>query len=167
MTIQAYSKRLHPAHCVGKTSCVHGGVAVMLYVSLSLYALGSGGVRGALPSLGADQFNQQDPREAKALGTFFNWMILSATLGASIGVTVIVWVSTNVAWYWGFFIALVSAFIGYVILGLGRRFYRVQPRGRSPIVRIAQVYLSLFTHKITCAHTQSAFTLCLFFCRRL
>ena len=140
MTIQAYSKKLQPTFCgLDKTSCVKGGTAAMLYVSLSLYALGSGGVRGALPALGADQFNQNNPSEAEALSTFFNWVILSATVGASVGVTVIVWVSSEVEWYWGFFICLVTAFIGFVVLACGRRFYRIQPRGQSPIIRVLQV----------------------------
>ena len=142
MTIQAYSNKLHPADC-GKPSCVEGGTAVMFYVSLCLYALGSGGVRGALPALGADQFNQKDPNEAEALASFFNWVILSATVGASVGVTVIVWVSSTVTWYWGFFISLVTAFIGFIVLALGRRFYRIQPHGQSPIIRTVQVVLSL------------------------
>ncbi|WKA02580.1 hypothetical protein VitviT2T_020751 [Vitis vinifera] len=140
MTIQAYSNKLHPADC-GKPSCVEGGTAVMFYVSLCLYALGSGGVRGALPALGADQFNQKDPNEAEALASFFNWVILSATVGASVGVTVIVWVSSTVTWYWGFFISLVTAFIGFIVLALGRRFYRIQPHGQSPIIRTVQVVI--------------------------
>lgn len=142
MTIQAYSKKLQPAGSCGinKTSCIEGGTAAMFYISLSLYALGCGGVRGALPVLGADQFNQNDPSEAEALSTFFNWIILSATVGASVGVTVIVWVSTEVGWYWGFFISLLTAFFGFLVLALGRPFYRIQSRSQRPIIRLLQVH---------------------------
>ncbi|GFY89121.1 major facilitator superfamily protein [Actinidia rufa] len=90
MTIQAHDPRLLPNPC-GKSSCVSGGKAAILYGSLCLLALGSGGVKGALPPLGADQFDKRDPREAKALGSYFNYLLFSTTIGAAIGVTVIVW----------------------------------------------------------------------------
>ncbi|ONI04107.1 hypothetical protein PRUPE_6G303000 [Prunus persica] len=136
MTIQAYSKDLHPKP-VCKSSCVEGGMAFMLYASLCLLALGSGGVRGALPALGADQFNRKE--EAKSLATFFNGLMLSSTLGATIGVTFIVYVSTNVAWYWGFFISTIATFVGFAVLAIGKPFYRLQIPGDSPIIRIVQV----------------------------
>ncbi|WRX24523.1 Proton-dependent oligopeptide transporter family - like 10 [Theobroma cacao] len=140
VTIQAYSKDLHPTYC-GKSSCIKGGMAVMLYASLALLALGSGGVKGALPALGGDQFDQKDPKEAKALARFFNWLLLSTTLGACIGVTGIVWVSTEKDWYWGFFISTVATFIGFVVLALGKPYYRLREPtpSDSPIIRIAQV----------------------------
>ncbi|CAL8166029.1 unnamed protein product [Prunus armeniaca] len=136
MTIQAYSKDLHPK-LVCKSSCVEGGMAFMLYASLCLLALGSGGVKGALPALGADQFNRKE--EAKSLATFFNGLMLSSTLGATIGVTAIVYVSTNVAWYWGFFISTIATFVGFAVLAIGKPFYRLQIPGDSPIIRIVQV----------------------------
>lgn len=114
----------------------------MLYATLGLLALGSGGVKGALPALGGDQFDQNDPKEAKALARFFNWLLLSTTIGACVGVTGIVWVSTEKHyWYWGFFISTVATFIGFVILAIGKPFYRiVEPTpANSPIIRIAQV----------------------------
>ncbi|XWS42268.1 hypothetical protein CRYUN_Cryun16bG0000400 [Craigia yunnanensis] len=149
LTIQAYSKDLHPTYC-GKSSCVKGGIAVMLYASLGLLALGSGGVKGALPALGGDQFDQKDPKEAKALGRFFNWLLLSTTLGACVGVTGIVWVSTEKHyWYWGFFISTVATFIGFVILAFGKPFYRLREPtpADSPVIRIAQVIAAAINNR--------------------
>ncbi|KAK2654438.1 hypothetical protein Ddye_014294 [Dipteronia dyeriana] len=146
LTIQAYAKNLQPSVC-GKSSCVEGGIALIFYTSLSLLALGSGGVRGSLTPLGADQFNQKDAKEAKALASYFNYSLLSITLGAIIGVTVIVYVSTAMAWYWGFFISTVSALIGYVVLAIGKPFYRIQPVSQSPLTRIAQVIVVAFKNR--------------------
>jgi hypothetical protein len=56
---------------------------------------------------------------------------------------VIVWVSMNKAWYWGFFIGTVAALVGFIFLALGKPFYNFQPLGSSPFVKIAQVTLSL------------------------
>lgn len=140
VTIQAYSKDLQPKFCgKDKSSCIGGGKAVYFYVSLSLLAIGVGGVRGAMPALGADQFNAKDPVESKAMASFFNWLTFSITVGAAVGVTAIVWVSMNKAWYWGFFISTMAAFAGFIVLACGRPFYRIQPRGEGPLVRISQV----------------------------
>ncbi|KAL2511769.1 Protein NRT1/PTR FAMILY 4.3 [Abeliophyllum distichum] len=141
MTIQAHNGSLQPEAC-GMSSCVKGGKAVMFYASLCLLALGTGGVKGSLPPLGADQFDSKDPKESKALASYFNWLLLSSTIGSSIGVTVIVWVSTssnNNGWWKGFLIITITTFIGYFFLVLGKPFYRLEAPGDSPIIRIAQV----------------------------
>ena len=148
----------------------------MFYISLCMLALGSGGVRGALPALGGDQFDQKDPKEAKALASYFNRLLLCITIGAAIGVTGIVWVSTKKNWYWGFFISTVAAFVGFGFLAIGKPFYRLRTPGDSPIVRITQVSLSLsHTHTHTCPYTKihitptnrKPFLLALIFCRLL
>ncbi|CAI9101401.1 OLC1v1038714C1 [Oldenlandia corymbosa var. corymbosa] len=138
MTIQARYKDLEPNPCP-KSSCLSGGIAIMFYASLALLAMGSGGVRGALPALGADQFNQKDPKESKAIATYFNFLLLSTTLGATIGVTVIVWVANNKHWWPGFLISLLANFVGLVILAFGSRFYRIHLPGDSPLLRVVQV----------------------------
>ncbi|KAL9676369.1 hypothetical protein QQ045_004583 [Rhodiola kirilowii] len=146
LTIQARYKSLLPEYC-GKSSCVEGGVALMLYASLGLYAVGSGGVKGALAPHGADQFDQKNPKEAKALATYFNWLLLSTVLGASIGVTFIVWVSMNKAWYWGFFISLLGALAGYILLAVGTPFYHIQVPSGSPLTKIVQVIVVSFKNR--------------------
>ncbi|KAL8555034.1 hypothetical protein ACS0TY_003004 [Phlomoides rotata] len=141
MTIQAHSESLLPTPC-GKSSCLKGGAAVYFYTSLCLLALGVGGVKGSMPALGADQFDAKDPKEAKGLGSYFNWLLLSSVTGAAIGTTVIVWVSTNKNnhnWWKGFLITAVAAFLGYVFLLLGKPFYRLHVPKDSPFMRIAQV----------------------------
>ncbi|KAK1570470.1 hypothetical protein Q3G72_002428 [Acer saccharum] len=148
MTVQAHEKNLHPKFCgKEKESCVEGGIAAMLYTSLSLLALGSGGVRGSLTPLGADQFDQKNPKEAKALASFFNYMLFSITLGALIGVTAIVYVNTVKSWFWGFFISTVTASLGFVVLAIGKPFYRIQTLSQSPLIRIAQVIVVAFKNR--------------------
>jgi len=118
---------------------VKGGIAVMFYTSLYLLALGMGGVRGSLTAFGADQFDEKNPREAKALASFFNWLLLSSTLGSVVGVTGVVWVSTQKGWHLGFIIITVATSIGFLTLALGKPFYRIRTPGHSPIFRISQV----------------------------
>lgn len=111
----------------------------ILYAGLYLAALGNGGVKAALPSLGADQFDERDPMEAPKLASFFNWLLLSITTGAMLGVTFIVWISANQGWDWSFGVCTVAVIIGLIFLGMGRSVYRNNiPKG-SPFIRISQV----------------------------
>ena len=139
MTIQAHNTDLHPKPCGGKSSCMKGRIGVMFYASLALLALGSGGVRGALAAFGADQFDIKKPKEIKAQATYFNGLVLFATLGAAIGVLGFVWVSTNHGWWWGFFLATLGCFLGFTLFFLGKPFYRIHVPKDSPFVSIIQV----------------------------
>lgn len=132
MTIQARYSSLQPQE---KSKCLEGGIALLFYGSLCLLALGTGGVRGALPALGADQFEGKDPK----LGRYFNWLLLSSVSGSAIGVTIIVWVSTNKGWWMGFLISFAGTFLGFIIFISGKTFYRLQLPAQSPLTRILQV----------------------------
>ncbi|XWS73688.1 hypothetical protein CRYUN_Cryun02cG0150300 [Craigia yunnanensis] len=138
VTIQAYSKDLRPDLTCQK-DCLKGGIALMFYGSLSLLAIGTGAVKGALPAFGADQFDPKDPKGAKQLGSYFNWYMLSTTFGAAIGVSFVVWISMNEAWYWGFFMGTMTAIIGFIAVAFGKPFYCFPPLGNSPLLKVAQV----------------------------
>ena len=66
--VQAYSAKLQPDPCY-KSSCLKDDEAVMFYCTIFLLAVGAGGVKGSITALGADQFDQKDPKEAKALAS--------------------------------------------------------------------------------------------------
>ncbi|KAJ8623588.1 hypothetical protein MRB53_032117 [Persea americana] len=146
VTIQAHYPKLHPSTTCVK-DCLKGGASIMFYSSLCLLALGGGGVRGAFPSLGADQYDQSDPKERKQMASFFNFMMLSVTMGATIGVTVIVKVSMDKGWDKGFFISSLAAFVGFAVLILGKPFYRPRVPGDSPLIRVMQVIVAAFRNR--------------------
>lgn len=142
LIIQSRYPKLQPEACE-KSTCIHGTKALLFYASLGLAALGGGGIRGSIAALGADQFDYKNPEERKHIATFFNWFLLSITIGATVGVTFVVYVSTNVGWYIGFAISMSCAFSGLVAVALGKPFYRVRVPGGSPLLRVLQVSLSL------------------------
>ncbi|GJT58807.1 NRT1/ PTR family 4.5-like protein, partial [Tanacetum coccineum] len=141
MTIQAHDPALHPQPCGGKESCMEGRIGVMFYTSLALLAVGTGGVRGALAAFGADQFDITKPKGRKAQGSYFNWLLLSTTLGAIVGVLGFVWVGTNDGWWWCFFLATICCFLGYSLFAIGQPFYRIHLPKDSPFVSIGRVIL--------------------------
>ncbi|XP_024191692.1 protein NRT1/ PTR FAMILY 4.5 [Rosa chinensis] len=141
LIIQSHYTKLQPLPC-GESTCVHGTKALLFYASISLVALGGGGIRGAIPALGADQFNYKKPEERKHIASFFNWLLLSITVGAVVGVTFVVYVSTTVGWDIAFMISLSCAGAGLVIVALGKPYYRVRVAGESPLLRVLQVLVA-------------------------
>lgn len=120
-------------------------------------SLGAIRVRSALLALGVDQFSQKDPEESKVLATYFNFLLLSSTLGATIGVTIFVWVATNRHWWPGFLISLLATFVGFIFLVLGRPFYRLQAPGDSPLLRVIQMDENLLEHtQEQCSYTSTS-----------
>ena len=139
LVIQSHDKTLQPDPCL-KSTCVHGTKALLLYASIYLLALGGGGIRGCVPALGADQFDEKKPKEHAQLASFFNWFLFSITIGASLGVTFVVYVSTESQWYKGFIISMSCSAVGLIFIASGKRFYHARVPGESPLLRVLQVF---------------------------
>jgi peptide/histidine transporter 3/4 len=67
----------------------------MLYVGLYLIALGNGGIKPNVSTLGADQFDESDPNERKHMSNFFNWFYFIISIGSLLSVTVFVYIQVN------------------------------------------------------------------------
>ncbi|CAN0872895.1 Protein NRT1/ PTR FAMILY 4.5 [Linum grandiflorum] len=119
----------------------------MFYVGLYLIALGTGGVKAALPALGADQFDSRSPKEASKISSFFNWFLFSLTAGAIIGVTFVVWISANQGWDWGFGLSALAVFFAVVFVSMGKSLYRMNSPSGSPFVRFAQVFVAAIRNR--------------------
>nr|XP_027108816.1 protein NRT1/ PTR FAMILY 4.5-like [Coffea arabica] len=153
LALQAHYAKLRPplcnnrdpnAHCVE----VHGGDAAFLFVALYLVALGSGGIKAALPSHGADQFEEDDPKEAKQMSTLFNWLLLVVCIGGAISVTLIVWIQDHKGWDIGFGLSTFAMFLGIVVLVVGLPHYRIHVvKGSSAITEVIQVYVAAFRNR--------------------
>jgi peptide/histidine transporter 3/4 len=120
-----------------------GSHAAILYTGLYLVALGTSGVKAALPALGADQFDDKDPKEASKLSSFFNWFLFSLTSGAILGVTFIVWISTNKGWDWSFTVSTLVVLFSIVVICMGKSLYRNNTPKGSPLIRIIEVNITI------------------------
>lgn len=136
--IQSYNLNLQPKLC-GQQSCLSGTKALLFYTSIYLLALGGGGIRGCVPALGADQFDDKNPKEHLKLASFFNWFLFSITIGASLGVTFVVYVSIQYDWYKGFLISLSCSSAALICIFAGKSFYRTRIPGDSPLLSVLQV----------------------------
>ncbi|KAL5189666.1 Protein NRT1/ PTR FAMILY 4.5 [Glycine soja] len=130
LTVQARFHQLRPIPCkdlattqMSQCEAATGGHAAILYTGLYLVALGTGGIKAALPALGADQFDEKDPKEATQLSSFFNWFLFSLTIGAIIGVTFIVWIGVNLGWDWSFIVCTLTILFAIVFICMGNSLF--------------------------------------------
>ncbi|XP_028764859.1 protein NRT1/ PTR FAMILY 4.5-like [Neltuma alba] len=150
LTVQAHYPHLKPPPCVmsdPRSQCqtLAGSHKALLFVGLYLLAFGSSGVRASLPSHGADQFDDNDPKQASLMSTFFNYLLLSASLGGAVSLTLVVYVQDNKGWDLGFGIATIAIFLGLIVFASGLPLYRLQVvRGTSAIIEIIQVFVAAF-----------------------
>lgn len=143
LTVQARSASLKPPKCDPNIPCeeVNGAKAAMLFLGLYLVALGVGGIKGSLPTHGAEQFDENTPRGRKQRSTFFNYFVFCLATGALIAVTLVVWIEDNKGWEWGFGISTLTILLSIPIFLAGSGFYRNKIPCGSPLTTIFKVSL--------------------------
>jgi len=149
LAVQAKSASLKPPPCnqadpTAVCQEVSGRQAAMLFAGLYLVALGVGGIKGSLPSHGAEQFDDTTPQGRKQRSTFFNYFVFCLSCGGLIAVTLVVLVEDNKGWQWGFGISTLAIFLSIPIFLAGSAIYRNKiPSGsRSrPFSRSAFIFL--------------------------
>ena len=145
LTIQAHSPKLKPAPCnvfdpTAICEKLTGGHKALLFISLYLLAIGSGGLKAGLPTHGADQFEEKDPKEVRQMSSFFNSLLLAVCIGGAVSLTLLVWIEDNKGWDWGFGVSTVAIFLGVFLFVSGMPIYRFQTiRGNNAFVEIIQV----------------------------
>ncbi|KAI9121178.1 hypothetical protein K1719_008211 [Acacia pycnantha] len=150
LTVQAHYPHLKPPPCIVLDPQAHcetlsGSNKTLLFVGLYLVAFGSSGIKASLPSHGADQFDDKDPKEASQMSSFFNYLLLAVCSGGAVSLTIVVYIEDNKGWDWGFGISSVAIFLAIVIFASGLPLYRLQiVQGTSAIIEIIQVFVAAF-----------------------
>ncbi|KAJ4821870.1 hypothetical protein Tsubulata_026837 [Turnera subulata] len=146
LTFSAILPHLRPPPCSGDQVCQQAdtGQLAILHASLLLGALGSGGIRPCVVAFGADQFDENDPKQHTKTWKYFNWYYFVMGVAILLAVTVVVYIQDNIGWGWGLGIPTVAMFISIVTFILGYPLYRnLDPEG-SPFTRLLQVSVAAF-----------------------
>jgi peptide/histidine transporter 3/4 len=133
-----------PCHRQTTTDCeqANGFQMGILYLSLYLIALGTGGLKSSVSGFGTDQFDDKDEKEKTQKEYFFNRFFFFISMGTLMAVTVLVYIQDKVGRSWAYGICSVSMFIAIVIFLSGTKRYRYKKRMGSPIVHIVQVVVA-------------------------
>lgn len=158
LTVQAHYTKLKPPTCnvfVINAKCeeISGGNEAFLFISLYLLAFGSAGLKASLPSHGADQFDERDPKEARQMSSFFNGLLLAICVGGAVSLTFNVWIQDQKGWDWGFGISTIAIVLAIIIFAFGLPLYRIHVAQRTNcIIEIMQVYTYIYISSFYSAH---------------
>lgn len=146
LTLAVSVHGLKPPHCVDPNlaSCQKPNTLQLAVFFGALYtlALGTGGTKPNISTIGADQFDEFDPKEKYQKLSFFNWWMFSIFLGTLFANTVLVYIQDNVGWTLGYGLPTAGLAISILIFLAGTQFYRHKKPTGSPFTKMAKVIVA-------------------------
>ncbi|XP_024530848.1 protein NRT1/ PTR FAMILY 4.5 [Selaginella moellendorffii] len=118
VALAASIKSLTPPECqLLDASCksATSSQKAVFFGGLYLLALGAGGVKANIATMGAVHFDENSPVEKKELGTYFNTYFIHFCVGALIAITALVYTQENVSFEVGYLIALGCMVLGVIV----------------------------------------------------
>lgn len=117
------------------------------YLSIYLVAFGYGGHQPTLATFGADQYDENNPKQRASKLAFFSYFYFSLNLGSLFSNTVLVYYEDTGRWTVGFLVSLISAAIAFLVFLAGSPRYRYITPSGNPAVRVAQVITAVFNKR--------------------
>lgn len=114
----------------------------VFYSALYILAIGTGGTKPNISTIGADQFDDFDPREKAQKLSFFNWWMFSIFIGFLFGNTFLVYIQDNVGWGLGYGIPTAGLAVAITVFLIGTPFYRHKKPNGSSFKRMARVIVA-------------------------
>ncbi|KAF7121201.1 hypothetical protein RHSIM_Rhsim13G0039000 [Rhododendron simsii] len=114
----------------------------IFYCALYIIAVGTGGTKPNISTMGADQFDQFEPKERMHKLSFFNWWMFSIFFGILFSNTFLIYIQDNVGWTVGYTLPTVGLAVSILIFLLGTPYYRHKPPSGSPFTKMARVLVA-------------------------
>ncbi|KAI7739597.1 hypothetical protein M8C21_022622 [Ambrosia artemisiifolia] len=114
----------------------------LFYISIYMIALGYGGYQPNIATLGADQFDEEDVKEAHSKVAFFSYFYLALNLGSLFSNTILSYFEDEGMWTLGFWLSTGSAFAGLALFLCGTMRYRHFKPSGNPLNRFCQVFVA-------------------------
>ncbi|EER94099.1 protein NRT1/ PTR FAMILY 5.2 isoform X2 [Sorghum bicolor] len=148
LTLAVSLPALRPPKCGPNTAdpnCVQQATSAQLgvfFLALYTLAVGTGGTKPNISTIGADQFDDTHPRERSHKLSFFNWWMFSIFFGTLFANTVLVYIQDNVGWTVGYALPTFGLAVSIAIFTAGTPFYRHKPTSESPFAKMARVIVA-------------------------
>ncbi|KAK9130700.1 hypothetical protein Sjap_011187 [Stephania japonica] len=146
LAISTKLPQLHPPPCKESQTVpckqANGFQMGILYLSLYLIALGTGGLKSSVSGFGTDQFDEKDEKEKSQMAYFFNRFVFIISTGTLTAVTVLVYIQDAVGRSTAYGICSASMFIAVLIFLSGTKRFRYKKCQGSPVVHIFQVLVA-------------------------
>ncbi|EEF33546.1 oligopeptide transporter, putative [Ricinus communis] len=114
----------------------------VFFGALYTLAIGTGGTKPNISTIGADQFDDFDPKEKDHKLSFFNWWMFSIFFGTLFANTVLVYIQDNVGWALGYGLPTLGLLISISIFLAGTPYYRHKIPAGSPFTRMAMAIVA-------------------------
>jgi len=145
LTLAVSLRTLRPPECdpasnlCEKASSLQVGI---FYFALYVLAVGTGGTKPNISTIGADQFDEFDPKEKLQKASFFNWWIFSVFLGMLFADSFLIYIQDRVGFTLGYAIPTAGLIISVILFLIGTPFYRHKVQNGNPFNRMAQVIVA-------------------------
>lgn len=140
LTVTMSLRQLQPPPCTTNGCQKANGFQMgILYLSLYLVALGTGGLKSSVSGFGSDQFDEKDTKEKTQMTYFFSRFFFFVSTGTLLAVTVLVYIQDEVGRSWAYGICCISMILAILVFLSGTKRYRYKKSAGSPIVHILQV----------------------------
>lgn len=114
----------------------------MFFGALYTLTVGTGGTKPNISTIGADQFDEFEPKEKAHKLSFFNWWMFSIFLGTLFANTILVYIQDNVGWTLGYGLPTLGLLISILIFLSGTPFYRHKVPAGSPFTKMVKVIVA-------------------------
>ncbi|XP_077250809.1 protein NRT1/ PTR FAMILY 5.2-like isoform X2 [Tasmannia lanceolata] len=147
LTLAVTIPSLKPPSCAhpGDPGCSESASALQLGVffgALYTLAIGTGGTKPNISTIGADQFDDFEPKERAHKLSFFNWWMFSIFFGTLFANTFLVYIQDNVGWSIGYGLPTVGLAVSIVIFLVGTPYYRHKVPSGSPFTMMGRVIVA-------------------------
>ncbi|PKI41090.1 hypothetical protein CRG98_038618 [Punica granatum] len=116
----------------------------IFYCALYVIAIGTGGTKPNISTMGADQFDDFEPKERTQKLSFFNWWMFSIFFGALVSNTFLIYLQDTVGFALGYGLPTLGLAVSILVFLVGTRLYRHKVPSGSPFTQMAQVLVAAF-----------------------